>query len=511
MSQQNQERIRYGNIIIPPNSGWLGVPKEVSNFGLGAIFVAFGVYLIGSRLPFLGTGLTFLVTLGIILIAAIIIFLRLRKGAFGRYKWEEKKMMKLFKKAKAQGYTSYRPGPSSNLPDGSFRLPGLLAGTQNHQYTNSFHVPYGLIWDPERFTGTVFFSVAVPGLQLMDQEDIDRMVAQFAAFHREAGISASIIQIAAKVVTTKDSGTRLPMAVAKQRSIAGDRDIPLTARTIMDEVLEIENQELPKVEHHVSLTFSARPVVEAGLPARSKEELAEEISTIIHGFVNSISEAAGGVTNLMDSQSITDHIYVMYNPDKSMAVDQAKNTAEGTGLLWEEVGPTYHEVEKDWYEHSGYYSKSFQMWKPPAALFYEDSMKALLSPEPLAERKVVTLLYRPLSNDVSSKLALEIVDDAYWDANQKGKKGGSRSRTLKEKAERTEAEMAHGATLVPFGLVVTVTTDDPKKFPRLAAETSRKATSGINLRLREATYSHDAAFALGLGLGLTPRDFKLKG
>ena len=71
--------------------------------------------------------------------------------------------------------------------------------------------------------------------------------------------------------------------------------------------------------------------------------------------------------------------------------------------------------------------------------------------------------------------------------------------------------MAHGATLVPFGLVVTVTTDDPKKFPRLAAETSRKATSGINLRLREATYSHDAAFALGLGLGLTPRDFKLKG
>lgn len=505
-----KERVRYGNIIIPPNSGWLGVPKEVSNFGLGAIFVAFAIYLIGSRIPGLGSGSTFIITIGVVLIAGIMIFLRLRKGAFGRYKWEEKKMLKLFKKAKEQGLTSYRSGPASNLPDGSFRVPGLLAGTQNHQFKNSFRTNYGLVWDPERFTGTVFFSVAVPGLQLMDQEDIDRMVAQFASFHREAGISASIIQIAAKVVTTKDSGTRLPMAVAKQRSLAADREIPLAARTIMDEVLEMENQELPKVEHHVSLTFSARPVPEAGLPSRSKEDLAEEISTIIHGFMNSISEAAGGVTNLMDSQSITDHVYTMYNPGQSMAVDQAKITAEGTGLSWEEAGPTYHEVEKDWYEHSNFYSKSFQMWKPPAALFYEDSMKALLSPEPLAERKVVTLLYRPLSNDVSSKMALEIVDDAYWESNQKGKKGGSRSRILKEKAEHTESEMAHGATLVPFGLIVTVTTDDPKKFPRLAAETSRKATSGINLRLREATYSHDAAFALGLGLGLTPKDFKLR-
>lgn len=506
---ENDERISYGNIIIPPHSGFFGMPKELSNFALTSIMVGFGIWFTLSLIPTLSRYSMWIV-LVFIGAAGIRLFIRIRKGSFGRYKWQEKKMRKLFNKAKAEGKLKYRPGPSGNTPDGGYKLPGLLAQMENHQYIDSFHNPYGMLWDPERKLGTVFMSVAAPGLQLLDQRFIDRMVAQWAAFQREAGTSANIVQVAASVVSTKDTGTRLPLAVAKHRATAGDAEIPVAAREVMDEVLELENQQLPRVEHTVALTFSGRAVAAEGLAARGKEELAEEISTVINSFMVTLRDAAAGTVRLMDSQAITDSFYAAYNPGQSHQIDIARMADGGTNLRWEEAGPTYADAEnKDYYEHSDYYTKSFQMWKPPSSLFFEDSLRPLLAPDFNLEKKRVTIIYRPMSSDKSHHLALETVNDAVYEANQKGNKGGSVSASMVAKARQTETEMAHGATLVPFTMLVSATTDDVRKFPRISADIRRYGSTGVNLGIREATYTHDAAFALGLGAGLIPTDFKL--
>lgn len=509
MTQTSQaSRPRFGNIIAPETTGFFGIPQKVSDYAVRAIVGLFILWFVIGFIPGL-SDYSMWVTLVFALYFAYQVRRRLLKGKDGRYQWEEKMLKKMFLAAKNKGFTSYRPGPSSDLPDGSYRAPGLLAPTEMHSYQESYGRDYGFLWDPSRKSGTVFFSVSAPGLQLLDREFINSMVAQWAAYHREAGIQSSILQVAAVTETTLDPGTRLPQAVEQFRSFAGDHESPKAAREVINQVVDIENQQKPRVEHIISMTFSARAIAEAGLPARDAQTLAEEISTVMNGFAEGLSASSSGSVTMMDAQSITDYYFTCYNPDKDTAVDQARQEPEGTGLVWENIGPTYHEAEQDYYEHSKFYSKSFQMWKPPMALFHEDSMKALLEPDNKLVKKRVTLFFRPQAPDASQKIAIEAVNNAKFAKGQKGNKGGSTAAAIQEKAQRTENEMGNGALMVPFSMVVTITTDNPAKFSNLTAELKRKGSTGIMIQLREATYSHDAAFAMGLGAGLVPNDYRL--
>lgn len=135
-------------------------------------------------------------------------------------------------------------------------------------------------------------------------------------------------------------------------------------------------------------------------------------------------------------------------------------------------------------------------------------MMELLAPDQRIAHKRVTILYRPLPPDISSQKALEVVNNAKWKVGQKKRKATSEDKNAAAKAEKTETEMGLGATLVPFSLLVTITVDDPAKFPQLTADTNRRGGSQINVRLREAEYSQDFSFALSLGAGAVPNDFK---
>ena len=74
-----------------------------------------------------------------------------------------------------------------------------------------------MIWNPANRTGTVIFSVQSPGMGLLDQGSIDLMVDQWGIFQREAGVSSSLVQVAATTQATRDPGNRLPDAVRVTR------------------------------------------------------------------------------------------------------------------------------------------------------------------------------------------------------------------------------------------------------------------------------------------------------
>lgn len=507
MSEQNThglDKPTYGNIIIPSNTGFWGFPKELSNLAIVFIIAAFFsqilVGMINQNLAIASTALIVICGIGTI-------WYRIRRGMFGRYKYQERHLKKLFLKAKKEGKTEYRPGPASELPDGSYRAPGPLMATELKDWASSRGDRWAMLWNGVRRTGTIWFSVSTSGLQLRDQEDINNMVSAWAAFHRQTGVQGTILQVAVSTVSTTDSGYRLPLAVENMRKHARGKKVAAAATATLDEVVAIENTALPRIEHLITLTFSARAEPSIGILARSDQELADEISTVIDGFKESLAASARGSVNLMTYQDVTDYVYSTFNPSQAKSVDIARQNG-GTGLRWEEAGPTYHNVEKDWYEHAGYYSKTFQMWKPPASVFYEDSMVDLLAPDQRITHKRVTLLYRPLPPDVSSQKALEAVNNAKWRVGQKKRQATSEDKTAAAKAEHTENEMGLGATLVPFSLLVTITVDDVEKFPQLTADTNRRGGSKINLRLREADYSQDFSFALSLGAGTIPLDFK---
>ena len=217
--QKNSEldRPTYGNIIIPSNTGFWGFPKDLSNM---AITCVVGAFLSQIILGMINQNLAIFSTALIVFSGIVTIIYRIRRGKFGRYKYQEQRLKKKFLKAKKAGKTEYRPGPASELPDGSYRAPGPLMATELKDWTSSYGDRWAMLWNGVRRTGTIWFSVSTSGLQLRDQDDINNMVSAWAAFHRQTGVQGTTLQVAMSTVSTTDSGYRLPLAVNNMRKYA---------------------------------------------------------------------------------------------------------------------------------------------------------------------------------------------------------------------------------------------------------------------------------------------------
>ena len=158
MSEQKSsgfDRPTYGNIIIPSNTGFWGFPKDLSNM---AITCVVGAFLSQIILGMINQNLAIFSTALIVFSGIVTIIYRIRRGKFGRYKYQEQRLKKKFLKAKKAGKTEYRPGPASELPDGSYRAPGPLMATELKDWRSSSGDCWAMLWNgdvPERF-GSLF-------------------------------------------------------------------------------------------------------------------------------------------------------------------------------------------------------------------------------------------------------------------------------------------------------------------------------------------------------------------
>ena len=455
MAEHVQRRMRmYGNITNPRKEGVLGLSALASIIGVVVAILVFVTMPLGIWVQ------SFVVIVG----AATMIGISW-DGRNGRKKFEEVLGRRHFKNAEDKGFTNYAAGPTSQLPGGDFPPVGILARTELVGTTPAgSRTEKAMIWNPSNRTGTVIFSVQSPGMGLLDQESIDLMVDQWGIFQREAGVSSSLVQVAATTQATRDPGNRLPDAVRVTREQSQVADIPAFAREAMDEIVADLNQGVPKIDQWVAATFTARPNREAGTEPRSREDLAEDISTLLPGMLAQLKVACGGTVSVLGMDDVVDQVHTAYNPAVAPAVETARLAGEGTGLTWGEVGPTNAKLTPGWWEHAGYFSKSWQMYQPPAANFRETGLAGLLSAHGVFEQKRVTLLFRPMSPGGSQKAVQDQVMNAQFGNSQKGKKPSQIKKVALEKAEYSEREQAEGAAMVRFGLVVTATVDDPTKF-----------------------------------------------
>ena len=487
---------QYGNIAEEKTAGLLGFSlASTVVLGIGAVGVF--VSIMASQI-WVGVGLA--------VVAFILAMILGSKDRQGRSKPERWIARSMHTKSVKNQRTTYKAGPVSQIPDGSFRAPGLLAASK----LINFHDLYGhegvMLWHPRLKTGTVFFIANSSGLGLLDQDRVDRMVGSWAAFQREAGSNAEVVQVSVTTQSTTDPGERLPDAVAVARQQAGSREVPAFAREIIDKVVEDLNQNVPKLEQWVAMTFSAKENQRERLPERTIEELLEDIKSLLPGFMEELEHAGAGAVSLMRASDLIDQTYVAYNPLSAAAVERSRLSGSGTGLRWEEVGPSFARAIgfPPRYEHSGVVSKSWQMFRPPAGTFRENALFNLLGPDASMLQKRVTVFYRPQAPEVSAEQVQEALTNAQFAANQKGRKTTSAQIIAVEKARKAEREQAEGAALVRFAIGITATVETPEQLPRVEAIINRNASQGIQLRLRQCDYNDDAAFAFNLGLGIVP-------
>lgn len=421
------------------------------------------------------------------------------RDGYGRYAKMFRRIA--FNNAKRGGRTALVQGLTGNVPDGQCRLPGLGASAQMHSCVDSHQRPFGLIeW------GRGIYSVVIQcfpdGFGSQEKRDNDAAVAQWGAWLGALNRYSEIVAAAVTIDAAPDSGQRLNRAVLRGRVDAEQSNE--FSRAVSDQIREQYAVGSPKVSAYLTLTFSGRASRDdEDANERGIAEMADLIAGMMPQLTGDLSATGAGTgARPCTSQQITDMTRVAYDPSIAELVEEAQ-LEDGTGLTWEQVGPTQATAAYDFYEHEGYMSRTWQMREAPSGVFYAETLRRVLEPHPDILRKRVTLLYRAETPQASRAAAENEVKKATFQASQ-GRRAAATARIRLRDAERTSEQEALGAPLVRVGLLITVTAEDAAGLARASRTVRGTLSSGARINLRLPKGAQDMSFLASLPLGIAP-------
>lgn len=477
----------YSGLWVPRKAGVKGLSLlTVYVLGGGAVAAALCVLLLSQ----LGAAVA------LIAVAIVVAAVVETGGREGRTRVERGVSKVLWRRRKDRRYVS---GVASHVPDGSSRAPGLLAATMLIEAVDDFGNRFGVLWHRASGTVTVFWSVSGAGTGLRDQADTDVLVNDWAAALRDYGTTAALVQVA---VTTESGGEdelRLRQAVEASREQQSDRfRIPAAASTGVDEIVAATSSREPRVEQRIAATFEQQ--------GATADEFVQQLVGVLPLMQENLQYASGAVVSLMEPEHVTDAFFVGYHPDRASAVEEAR-LAGGTGLSWEEIGPSTATTHETFYEHAGVTSQTLQVWQPPRGVFRDRALAALLSPDRSVLRKRVTLIYRVLGPEQSATVLDQHRKAALFETSQSGQQVSSRADLRLENARTADEEQAAGAAVVRLSILVTVTTRRSEQLKEAVSRVRQACSSGVVMRIRDSHGSEDASFAMALGAGLVAGKF----
>jgi hypothetical protein len=475
------EQITYGNIRAARKVGLYGIP-------LGALIalvplILLLILMVANR-TWNGAGITIL--LMVVLVAPAILPAR-----HGRTLYQRWALRVMHRRAEKAGDNLYVAGPAGRVPDGSCRLPGLLAQSELGEHRDSYGAAFGLITMPSTKHHTVVIEAHATGSDLVDQHVVDAEVAHWGGWLANLGSMDDIVGASVTIETSPDSGVRLRrMAVAHVVPEA-----PQFAAAVV-EATTTGATGAAAISTRIAITFSGKGSSEA--KARTTAEMATDIADQLPALLDGLRTSGAGTTvRLCTAQDIVDFTRTAYDPAAALAIDEAR-AGEGTHLTWHEAGPVFHHDGFEVYRHDRAVSTSFEMADVPRGVFYSDVLRRLLSAHRDIERKRVTLLYRPVPN--AADVVEKDINAEIFGAS------GSRRQTARAKmnlaaAQQAATEEASGAGLVRFGVIVTISCTDPDQLPR-AVRAVTSLIGSARLKLRPALGNQAVAFAAGLPLGV---------
>lgn len=486
-------RPQYGNFRPTRRAGLFGVPILALGGLLAAAVVGFAL-LVSQHWP---------AAVGWSVLTVAVTAPLLHRDAHDRHTWMNLGARVAFGLRRRAGSTVYRSGPAGNTPDGKCRLPGLMAASELTEHVDAYGQPFALLAVPATHHYSVVLSAAPADHQLMDETNVDTLVATWGGWLADLGHHPSIDGASVTVETAPDSGLTLRRNISTQLV----PDAPEFATAVLGEIAQTFPASSAHVTTRITVTFSGIPPWERGSSLRKKkphprvrEEMVTEIANLLPGLLAGLTATgAGTAVRALRAQDVVDETKVAYNPAVAQQIEEARQ-GEGTGLTWDEAGPTGAVESWSDYRHDLAWSRTWYMTSPHRGAFPAEALARLLSPHRDITRKRVTILYRP----EPPAAAAEIVDRAWRDATseaaQRGRATARNQRAIRV-AERTASEEASGAGLLRFGVIVTATILDHSLMP-LAQTTIEGLAAAPRLRMRVAYGNQAAAFAAGLPLGL---------
>lgn len=464
-------------------TGLFGLPQRA--------MVTAGIGLVASMAMAMRGGI---IPGGLTAIAVVLYLIPALLRSGHRTLYEVTQMRLQFFANKARGATVYRSGPSSGVPGGRHRLPGVLARTELHVGEDMYRNSFGMIRDPGLNQYTVVISAAPRGAEPWTLADRNLMTREWGAWLSELSLSGDVVGATATIETIPASGEDLMQSVLQ----SVDENSPEIARRIQAEgaVQFTRNQLITR--GWCSVTFKAANAMQRKDPEAMATEIGHRLPSLYQQL-----QYAGVSARPMTAPEIVGLAMSSWRPEVTDAVNALELSGEDLGVDWEDAGPATAVTQFDRYKHSAFVSRTFEMSIPPQSTFPDTVLRDLLSPHGDLPRKRTTLVYRPFPAGESVKVVEREHTDAVNAVNM-GKRGrkitGAGVHKRLEETDAARQALARGAQLGTYSLLTTVVLPDNDKVPAASA-IMQQLGNRAQIRLHPMNYQQDAAFAACMGLG----------
>jgi hypothetical protein len=391
----------------------------------------------------------------------------------------------------------YRTGALTNLPISAGRpLPGVLARTKILSVVDGYDNEVGVIYRAGKNLYTVVLRCTADGAGLVEREVVDNWVAGYGGFLATLGAEQGLRGATVVVDTAPDTGTRLRGEYERTLS----PEAPAVAQAVMSEVVERYPAASSDNAVYVALTYAGRELVRNG---RDTDAVLTEIARQVPGLAATLIDAGGGDVEPVSAAELPAIARVAYDPATHAHFSAATAAGDPIELDWSEAGPVAAEEAWGSYRHDSGTSMTWEMTRAPAGTVYSHVLAPLLAPHPAFVRKRVALIYRPHDPGEATRVTERASNTASFTAKGgKGRVSASAERVVMA-AEQAEREVAAGAGVTRFALMVTVTVGDETTLEEAAAAVNRLGQRS-QLTLRRCYGHQAAAFATTLPVGFLP-------
>jgi hypothetical protein len=341
---------------------------------------------------------------------------------------------------------------------------------------------------------TVVLRADADGPGMAETGQVDTWVAAWARFLATAGTDPALLTCKVIVASCPDPGTHLATAVQQAR-VPGS---PALAAAVMTECAAGYPALAAACTTFVEVTFRGK----VRSAHRDRNQVLSELARRVPGLVHGLTQAGGGAVHPLTGGELTRVVRAAYDP--------TTNLEDHSDLPWADAGPIGAVESWEAYRHDTGISTSWEMHDAPRAGIEATTAALLFGPQHGLVHKRVALLLRLAAPDSSAAAAEQDAATAMFNASG----GSARGRVTAGASARVRAteqarhEVATGAVLVRFNLLVTATVTDPGDLPDAIASVEA-AAGAVPLRLRRTGGCQAAAFAATLPIGFLPHEHTL--
>lgn len=402
-------------------------------------------------------------------------------------------MRRQHRKRAARGETTFFNAHISALSkEDQLTLPGFLHTIEPKEALDGQGNSVELLHHKAVKMATVTLGCSPVGGSSLPEDRLIRQVGQYgnwlSRLSRENGL------VGAMVVVDSLHTSAEPMANEITQAI--DPSAPEVSQQILRQTVGMLPAKTTRVTTYVTLGWKL-----SALDTEVEGAFAEILAKLPH-HITALTQAGSGQTYPLNHAEYGDLMYTAYNPARVAEIDQELYGKVLAIRSFNSSGPTYmNGNHKRVVLHDGVASMTILMSVPDQSKITPYTYQALFAPSQSFLRKRVAMFYRPIP---AFKQRSRMDQTSRAASTEAGSKQRNTFFDTKKKAatKNAEAQMANGATIQEYCVMVTVTFEPNRKAQR-AAENELKTLMG-GMRWSYADFVSEAAFHQTLPIGIFP-------